>query len=380
MVAPVQLSPRQRLLVDWLERRLGWRVASLEPASADASFRRYYRLTVPADGLAALAAAASGGDGGGKLPEAPASVILMDAPPPAEDLGRFVACAERLARLELNVPRVLVAEEALGAALVTDLGSTTYLDALEGGAPPAPLYAAAVDALVRLQAGPARAAAAAPAEPPLPAYDRALLVRELDVFEEWYLGRHHGLRLDPPRRRALDAARAALVDAALAQAQVTVHRDYHSRNLMLTPPLPGILDFQDMVTGPVSYDLVSLLRDCYVDLPAALEDAMIRRYFRGAAAAGVPVPAPEALRADLDWMGVQRHLKVLGIFVRLWYRDGRPDYLQYLPRVRRYVTAACARWPALRSVGELVASLAAADAAAVATIVRDGGARTGARS
>jgi aminoglycoside/choline kinase family phosphotransferase len=354
---PVQNSSRHALIIDWLAAHFGWQAAELEAASADASFRRYYRLKPGRGGLPDTLSLpggqpiASREDGG--------SVILMDAPPPAEDLGRFVDVAHRLRAAGLNVPRVHFADASTGIALVDDLGPRTLLDALAAGAAPAPLYAAAVDALVTLQSA---------ATGDWPPYDAGRLETELSLFPAWYLERHLGVAAADGTGEGVAEAMHALVEAATAQPQVLVHRDYHSRNLMMSAPLPGILDFQDAVRGPLTYDLVSLLRDCYVDLPPALADALVDRYREAATRAGLAVPAPARLRRDYDWMGVQRHLKVLGIFTRLWYRDGRSDYLQYLPRVRGYLCRACAPYPELAPIGRLVARLGPADEAAVARI------------
>jgi aminoglycoside/choline kinase family phosphotransferase len=373
IVVTVQDSSRQRFVIDWLARRYGWPVTRLEPASADASFRRYYRLKPGRDGLPDRLRVADGVviAGPGSAP----TVILMDAPPPAEDLQRFVTAAHRLRAMGLNVPVIHAADTDVGIALVADLGTHTYLDALEAGEAPQPLYAAAIEALVRLQrhGTPADAGGeddAPGGAPGWPAYDEALLTRELGLFTEWYLQRHLGLTPPQIESGRMTDAFAPLIQSALAQPRVLVHRDYHSRNLMCTPPLPGVLDFQDAVIGPLTYDLVSLLRDCYVDVPAALESSLLAYYRERAARVGLALPSQAGFQRDFDWMGVQRHLKVLGIFARLWYRDGRADYLQYLPRVRRYLTDACAPYEELAPLGALIARLAPADAAAVERILR----------
>ncbi len=295
----------------------------------------------------------------------------MDAPPPQEDLGRFLATAQHLRALGVHVPRIYRADPGSGIALVGDLGDTTYLAAIERNPSSMPeLYSAAIDALVRLQSAPEETLRA------LPAYDEALLRRELGLFEQWYLQRHLSLATGA-HQALLEPAKDLLVAHALAQPRVLVHRDYHSRNLMLTQPMPGVLDFQDMVRGALAYDLASLLRDCYVELPEDLQIMCLERYRGGLAQApgGVrPVPTLQQLRDEIDWAAIQRHLKVLGIFVRLHYRDGRSDYLQYLPRVRAYLVTACARHEPLRPLGELIASLGPADEAAVSRVQQAGGA------
>ncbi len=303
----------------WAEEQLG---AALEmaPASADASFRRYFRLCR-----------------GGR------SWILMDAPPDKEDVRPFVALARALRGAGLNVPEVLAADLDRGYLLLTDLGDTPYLAALDPDRADA-LYGDALAALLRLQR----------ARPPadLPPYDRALLETELDLFPSWFLGRH----LDLPAPPQWPAVAATLVTSALEQPRVWVHRDYHSRNLMVTErDNPGILDFQDAVLGPLTYDLVSLLRDCYIAWPEDRVRGWVERYRREAAHLGL---LPDGVGADafhrwFDRMGIQRHLKAIGIFARLHHRDGKPGYLGDIPRTLDYVLRACARDPAppLRAFG-----------------------------
>lgn len=356
---PVEDSSRQRQLRDWLVQHVGQLPpGGLVPASADASFRRYYRLTLPADGP--LRSARPHGKALWPAHEVPGSVILMDAPPPQEDLGRFVAMAQHLASLGLHVPTIYLADLAAGIALVGDLGASTYLASVaEVPTRREPLYEAAIDALVTLQRAPAEMVDR------LPPYDEALLRRELGLFDTWYLQRH--LRISAGTHDALLApANERLVAYALARPTVAVHRDYHSRNLMCAPPLPGILDFQDMVRGAPAYDLASLLRDCYLELPVALQGRCLQRYREGLGecSRGL-VGSFAALQEDVDWAAIQRHLKVLGIFTRLWYRDGRSDYLQYLPRVRAYLVDACDRHGPLRALGELIEELGPMDDEAV---------------
>lgn len=266
----------------------------------------------------------------------------MDAPPDKEDLGPYVNVARMLADIGVNAPRVLELNEADGFLLNTDLGSRTYLAELDEGGDVDRLYADAIAALVTLQAGGARNAHL------LPAYDEPLLRREMALFPEWFCGRHLGL--DLARAQSLEGVYDALVYEALEQARVFVHRDYHSRNLMVGDgvrfgPNPGILDFQDAVHGPLTYDLVSLLRDCYIAWPLARVEQWVVDFFAAARRAGVPVPANErALLRSFDFMGVQRHLKAIGIFARLWHRDGKPGYLKDIPRTLRYVKEVSARY------------------------------------
>lgn len=322
---------RLHQLVDWLGAHvspLGLRLETLRPASDDASFRRYFRLdTTDADRPA---------------------VIAMDAPPPMEDVRPFVHAAEVLARAGMRVPTVLARDLERGFLLLDDLGTTTYLDALDEASAPA-LYGDAIDALVRLQA------ASRPGV--FPEYDRALLSRELALYPEWYLQRHKGVQPTDAERRDLDGAFEALLANNLAQPRVFVHRDYHCRNLMRLPAPhnPGVLDFQDAVHGPITYDLVSLLRDAYVEWDEARVLDWAIRYWERARRASLPVPADfgEFWR-DFEWMGLQRHLKVLGIFARLSHRDGKHRYLADLPRVLAYVDKAARRYIAMNPLVRLI--------------------------
>jgi len=311
---PARDDPRLDRLRRWLNEELGWQDVELAPASADASFRRYFRVRVP------------GRD----------SVIAMDAPPDREDVEPYLRVAGMLADIGVNAPRVLERHAAEGFLLLTDLGSVTYLGALAEPGRVEPLYADALAALVRIQDRGRRHADG------LPPYDERLLRFEMGLFSDWLLARHLGLELTPAETRTIERATDALVASALEQPRVFVHRDYHSRNLMVCPGNnPGILDFQDAVHGPLTYDLVSLLRDCYVAWPPG----QVRKWaldFRDAArSAGVPVGRDEGeFLRWFDLMGVQRHLKASGIFARLWHRDGKAGYLPDVPRTLEYIVAA----------------------------------------
>ena len=301
---------------------LGTRGFRVAPASADASFRRYFRLTFDAP--------ASGGD---------ATLIAMDAPPPMENCAPFVHVASLLAGAGINAPRVRAANMARGFLLLTDLGDRMYLDALDAASAPA-LYSDAIDALVRWQ----RATRAGE----LPPYDEALLARELALFPDWYVARHLGVTLSAAQSAALADVFRALLDNNLAQPRVYVHRDYHSRNLMVCPDNPGVLDFQDAVEGPITYDLVSLLRDAYVAWDEERELDWAIRCWERSRRAGLPVhPDFGEFWRDFEWMGVQRQLKVLGIFARLCHRDGKDRYLADMPRVMRYLRRTTERYRAL---------------------------------
>ena len=300
----------------------------LEPLAGDASFRRYLRLRTGRD-----------------------TFVVMDAPPERERSGAFVHVAGLLRGAGLNVPEIHAADLDRGFLLLGDLGSVSYLDRLDADRAPV-LYRDAFAALVRMQCG-----VAADAVPP---YDEAQFAAELELFPEWFLGMHLGRPPTRSERRVLDEAFAFLIEAMLVQPRVFVHRDYHSRNLMVHAHNPGILDFQDAVAGPLAYDPVSLLRDAYVAWPAGLVYGWRDEYAELAARAGL-LPAdrpPEAVRAsfrrDFDLTGIQRHLKVAGIFARLWHRDGKDAYLGDVPLVLRYLLAAVAGYPELDPLASLL--------------------------
>jgi aminoglycoside/choline kinase family phosphotransferase len=291
---------------------------SLRAASADASFRRYFRVDL--------------GDG--------SSAIVMDAPPPQEDVRPFIAVATLFGTTGVSVPTVLAQDVAQGFLLLSDLGAITYLQQLNADTAPA-LYLDAIDALVQIQMH---------SQPGvLPDYDRALLQRELMLFPDWYVAKHLGVTLSEAQHKSLNGVFDALLANNLAQPQVYVHRDYHARNLMVLPVgNPGILDFQDAVYGPITYDLVSLLRDAYIewDEEQVLDWAI--RYWERAKRAGLPVnPDIDAFYRDFEFMGLQRHLKVLGIFARLYHRDGKDAYLKDLPLVLRYTRKVAGRYKVL---------------------------------
>jgi aminoglycoside/choline kinase family phosphotransferase len=324
-------------LCAWLADVLPAPMAAIAPASADASFRRYFRVR-----LGAPAA----------FPEQSVPVntlIAMDAPPPREDCRPYVATAKLLAAAGVHAPAVLAMDLQHGFLLLTDLGTRMYLDALDETTAPA-LYADASAALVRWQLA-SRAGC-------LPRYDELTLRRELDLFPDWYAARHLGVVLTAAQKAVLERAFRALLDNNLAQAPVFVHRDYHSRNLMVAEPNPGVLDFQDAVYGPITYDLVSLLRDAYIDWDEEQQLDWAVRYWHNARAAALPVGDDfGAFWRDFEWMGVQRQLKVLGIFARLLHRDGKDGYIKEMPRVMGYLRGACARYrelaPLLKLLDEL---------------------------
>jgi aminoglycoside/choline kinase family phosphotransferase len=319
---------RQKQISTWLAALLPDHRFSLAPASADASFRRYFRVT---------------GDDG-------TTRIVMDAPPANEDCRPWLHVQQLFQAAGAHVPEVLAQDLERGFLLLSDLGDQTYLQALDADNA-APLYADAIAALVGIQQ------ASRPGV--LPDYDRLLLRRELDLFPEWFLGRHHQLALTDAEKTALDAVFERIIAVNLAEPRVFVHRDYHSRNLMRIGGAracnPGIIDFQDAVYGPISYDMVSLLKDAYIEWDEDLALDWLIRYWERARKAGLPVAADFGVFfRDYDWMGVQRHLKVLGIFARLCHRDGKDGYLKDLPLVARYLRKACERYSELSPLRKLL--------------------------
>jgi N-acetylmuramate 1-kinase len=309
------IMERFRLLENWIRTQFPDKPFTLAPASSDASFRRYFRVTF------------SNG-----------TLIAMDAPPPQEDCTPFVHVAGLFAAAGAHVPEILAQDLAQGFLLLSDLGSTTYLQALNDDAGNTDrLYRDAVAALIKIQLA-SRANV-------LPDYDEALLLRELNLFPDWYLGRHLHVVPEAAQKAELDRIFQRIVQNNLAQPKVFVHRDYHSRNLMLTTPNPGIIDFQDAVYGPITYDLVSLFKDAYISWGEERILDWLIRYWEKARKLELPVAGDFAdFYRDFEWMGVQRHIKVLGIFSRLNYRDGKSDYLTHIPLVEEYLRKACERY------------------------------------
>lgn len=317
------LDQRARQALEWAARHLDWPDPGFAPASSDASFRRYFRITHGAE-----------------------SRIVMDAPPDAEALEPFVDVARRLAAAGLNVPEVLAGDRARGFLLLTDLGARPWHQVLDEDNA-AGMFADALGALTAMQAR---------ADPTgLPEYDAALLLRELALFPDWFLGRHWQVEPTETELDDWEMVCMTLIRWALDQPQVFVHRDFMPRNLMVSDPNPGILDFQDAVLGPISYDPVCLFRDAFLSWPPELVDGWLDDYRRGALEAGLPVPGDRQLwRRTCDLMGAQRHLKVLGIFARIRYRDGKPHYLQDAPRFFAYLKAAIERNPELGLLDRLL--------------------------
>lgn len=319
------MSERYAKLQSWLHDDLRLTPFAITPASSDASFRRYFRVS-------------SGGQ----------SHIVMDAPPDKEDTRPFLAVARAMAELGLNVPRILAVNLEQGFLLLSDLGSRHYLQVLNEQTAE-PLYGDALAALRLLQAAPVEGSG-------LPDYDRALLLREMGLFRDWYLARHLRIEAGGGMAEVLNQSFDILADEALSQPRVWVHRDYHSRNLMVTETHnPGILDFQDAVVGPVTYDLVSLLRDCYVSWPRQRVIRWVEQYLSASQADGLlrDVTAEQFARW-FDLMGVQRHLKAIGIFARLNHRDAKPGYLADIPRTLSYVIGVSDDYPELHPLRDLL--------------------------
>jgi len=335
---------RLALIQDWLTSALGLPVRALEPASSDASFRRYFRAFAGAH-----------------------TYIVMDAPPGKEDVRPYLRVGALLEGIGVHVPHVHASDPERGLVLLEDLGTSAYLARLLAGEDPEKLYGDALATLSLIQVrGRAAAAALAP-------YGRAELAREMALMPEWFLARHLALRLTPQESGLLERSFEFLISEALAQPAVFVHRDYHARNLMyMSARNPGVIDFQDALRGPLGYDLVSLLKDCYIAWPRARGVEWVQRYRAQLLAAGGEggQSAAQFLRW-FDLIGVQRHVKVLGIFCRLWYRDGKSGYLPDLPRTLDYVREACTLYGELGELGQFLESrvsgaLGAANAAALA--------------
>ncbi|QXI17368.1 aminoglycoside phosphotransferase family protein [Pseudomonas hamedanensis] len=322
----------------WLDEQLaklfaeqGWGPvppATLTAASSDASFRRYFRWE---------------GDG--------RSFVVMDAPPPQENCKPFVDIAFLLAKSGINVPKIYAEDLDRGFLLLNDLGNKTYLDVIDGENADA-LFHDALQALLAFQQLPMVA--------PLPGYDVALLRRELELFPEWYVKRELGVEFDTTQQQQWQRISELLINSALAQPKVLVHRDYMPRNLMISEPNPGVLDFQDAVYGPVTYDVTCLFKDAFLSWPEERVRGWLESYWQQASALDIPVQADfeDFLRAS-DLMGVQRHLKVIGIFARICHRDGKPRYLADVPRFFSYIEAVIARRPELAELQALFSSLRA---------------------
>ena len=308
-------------LQQWLESLAENTYSDLKVASADASFRQYFRVTNTQENK---------------------TYIVMDAPPEKEDCHPFVQVTELIRSCGVNAPDIIALDLHQGFLLLDDLGDTPYLDLLNNDTAEQ-LYIDAIDALIKMQSIDAL----------LPAYNEKLLQTELDLFETWYLNRHLNVQLNENQKQALHAVFTLLIRNAEEQPQVFVHRDYHSRNLMLSEiNNPGVIDYQDAVIGPITYDLVSLFKDCYIEWPPEKVEHWLDLYL----ARITPdffIEKPTLMRW-FDLMGVQRHLKVLGIFSRLNYRDGKTQYLDDLPLTLKYVVDACEKYTELQPLQQLL--------------------------
>ncbi len=332
------MDDRFRALDAWLRTVLAGATFRLERASTDASFRRYFRVFL-----------VTGHSSMPDVPCPPQTLIAMDAPPEREDSGAFVHVARLLRDAGLNAPEIHAQDLAQCFLLVTDLGTAPYLSALDDISA-ARLFGDATTALVRWQS--------ASRQGELPPYDEALLRREVALFPDWYVARHRGVELSARQREAFAGVVDRVIARNLSEARVFVHRDFMPRNLMVTEPNPGILDFQDAVHGPVSYDIACLFRDAFISWDEELVLDGTIRYWEKARAAGLPVRADFSdFWQDVEWMGVQRHLKVLGIFARLKHRDGKAGYVEDTPRFLGYVRYAASRYRELAPLGTLLDEL-----------------------
>jgi aminoglycoside/choline kinase family phosphotransferase len=331
---PTASDDRLSLLQTWLASLNLVQADSTRPASSDASFRRYFRVDV--------LPASQGAQG--------TTLIAMDAPPQQEDVRPFVQVAGLFAASGVTVPGIVAQNTEQGFLLLSDLGHTTYLANLTRETA-STMYSAAIDSLIKIQQHSAPGV--------LPEYDREILLHEMNLFPEWYIGKHLGLTLTPAQQVQLNGVFDALLANNLSQQQVYVHRDYHARNLMVMQQgNPGILDFQDALYGPITYDLVSLLRDAYIQWDEEMVLDWVVRYWQKAKQLGLPVnPDIDAFYRDFEFMGLQRHLKILGIFARLNYRDGKAMYLDDLPMVLDYVRKTANRYIALKPLVRLLDAL-----------------------
>ena len=325
----MNLSPqnRKQLLQNWLNAIPAYSFSDVVPASADASFRRYFRTADKNTGQ---------------------SYVVMDAPPEKEDCEPFIRVTKLLRTAGVNAPEIIEQDLNQGFLLLTDLGDQPYLDHLSEHHADT-LYSDAVSSLIHMQN------IKAEAMNELPVYDNQRLRDEMALFEEWYLNRHLDVQLNDEQKTKLAATFELLIQSALEQPQTFVHRDYHSRNLMLTQKHnPGIIDYQDAVVGPCTYDLVSLFKDCYIEWPREKIEQWLEDYaFKSGLAHEANFEISQFIKW-FDFMGVQRHLKVLGIFARLNYRDGKEQYLNDLPLTLKYVVDACERYEELKPLKQLL--------------------------
>ena len=323
---PAENDPRLCAIEYWLRHDIGFNYQSIESASSDASFRRYFRVVA-----------------GNK------TSIIMDAPPQQEDIRPFVTIAGLLATAGIHVPTIVHQSKDQGFLLISDLGQDCYLDSLDGNTAET-LYRDAMDVLVQMQTR------VNIENVGLPIYGEPLLRSELKIFQEWFLEKMLRIKIEPATESLLDQVWTVLIQSALIQPQVFVHRDYHSRNLMVVPVNnPGVLDFQDAVIGPVTYDVVSLLRDCYISWPEEKVTEWLSEYRHILKDEGLEIEVgDDCFQKWFDLMGLQRHLKATGIFSRLSLRDGKIDYLKDIPRTLKYIEEVCSRYQELKAFQRLL--------------------------
>lgn len=315
-------DPRAERRLAWARNAIGDAGVELVRASVDAGFRSYWRTL-------------------GHEP----SRIIMDSPPDLEDPRPWLRIRALLESGGVRVPQVLVEDAEAGFLLLEDLGADTYLHLIHADNADA-LFDAAIDQLLKLQA--------IPVPDDLPCYDAAFLLRELRIFDEWFLGHHLAMVLDEHDQHRLDLVYQRLIDAALAQPQLLVHRDFMPRNLMPASDGPAVLDFQGALRGPIAYDPISLFKDAFLSWPEHRVDAWLAHYHARAVTAGLPIPNFTQFRRDTDWIGVQRHLKIIGIFARLHHRDGKSKYLHDVPRFFAYLDAALPKYPEFAPLAALI--------------------------
>lgn len=335
--------PRIKELLNWLDslkHQFSLIPSSIRAASSDASFRQYFRVDGTVDRTVERT-----------VDQTQSSFIVMDSPPDKEDCQPFITIAKLLYDHGIHVPTIFAQNIKQGFLLLEDFGDINLLSQLKVANPEdsAALYFSVIDALIQIQLIPA------PAISGLPTYDQERLKIELDLFPTWYLQRHLSFTLNQKQQDSLEQVFNTLIDNALAQTRVLVHRDYHSRNLMITADhSPGILDFQDAVLGPISYDLVSLIRDAYINWPEPQQIDWCVRYWEKAREQGLKVNQDfGAFYQELEWMGLQRHLKILGVFARLHHRDGKSNYLEAMPRIVQYIRSVIGRYSAFKPLQQL---------------------------
>lgn len=319
------MNHRNQLLNQWLTKVIGTSDFTLEPASEDASFRSYYRLKTKQD-----------------------TFIVMDAPPAQEDCKPFVKVQQMLQNSQVNVPTIHAFDEPHGFMVLSDFGDVLFLDVLNEDSVDH-LYSMAIDELLKIQG--------TTCEQEIPPFDHGLLSTELALFSDWFIGTHLGLELDENQQHVMHNLHELLIANALEQPKVLVHRDYHSRNIMLHDGKPGIIDFQDAVYGPITYDLASLLKDCYISWPEETIHSFVEQYINNNNAMNNSELEFGTFIKWFDWMAAQRHMKAIGIFCRLNYRDGKKKFLNDIPRTMNYLTQTCAKYPELFEFAQLLSAI-----------------------